>query len=96
MKAETKITNISVRAVIRYVLTKYDEGDGSVGSECLGEFQSVKHANYIGQQVAKAQGCNFEASPAFRIRWADDPCIARGERECDARLMMLADNEPAI
>jgi hypothetical protein len=96
VKAETKVINIAVRPVIRYVLTKYESGKGGAGSEPLGEFESVKHANYIGQQVAKAQECDFEAAPHLRIKWADDPNIARGEHECDARLMVISDNEPEI
>lgn len=91
------MSTIEIRAipVIRYVLTKYENDGNLAGSTPLGEFDNAKAVNYVGQEVARANECEFHAAPALRIRWADDPRREEGEHDCEARLTLF-DNHPAI
>src|SRR5690606_36419809 len=86
VSAETErkiMSTIEIRAipVIRYVLTKYENNGKRAGSTPLGEFANAKAVNYVGQEVAKANDCEFHAAPALRIRWADDPAREDGEHD---------------
>lgn len=90
------MSNVQIRAipVIRYVLTKFDDDGQSVGSTPLGEFDNAKHVNYVGGLVATAAGGSFEAAPALKIRWADEPSTA-DEKATGAHLVMT-DNHPSL
>src|ERR1700733_14197336 len=97
---------VRVRPVVRYIVTYYeleDEGPSQGSSStAYGVFESVKHANIVGDAIAgrenvRSEGCGFppvvfEPARKLRIDWLRGP----GEPQEAIRWVLSEVEEPPL